>query len=101
MAVPVDKHVVGFDIAMHVAHTMNGLDGEHQLGYIELGPLLRYVVVAHQIDQIAAGHVLHDHVEIVKVLEGVVEAHDPLAIGISHYIALFPEECAVLTLDLV
>ena len=89
------------DVAMDVAHVVDGLDGEHELGAVEARPLLGYVVVAHQVDQVAARHVLHDHVEIVEVLEGVDEPHDPLAVRVRHYVALLPEERAVLSLDLL
>ena len=58
---------------MYEAHRVNGVQGHDNLGRVELGPLLWDVVVAHQVDDVAAGHVVHHHVQVALVLERIVQ----------------------------
>ena len=58
---------------MYEAHRVNGVQGHDNLGSVELGPLLWDVVVAHQVDDVAAGHVVHHHVQVALVLERIVQ----------------------------
>ena len=45
-------------------------------------------------------HVVHDHVEVLGVLEGEVQLNDPLRVRVGHDVSLLPEEGAVAALDL-
>lgn len=54
---------------MDEAHGVDAIQRQHHLGGVEAGPLLGDIVVAHQVDQVSAWHVLHDHVEVAVVLE--------------------------------
>ena len=58
---------------MYKAHGMNGVQREHHLSRVEPRPLLGNLVAAHEIDEIAAGHVVHHHIEVFLVLEGIVQ----------------------------
>jgi len=66
---------------MDEAHGVNGIQGHHHLRRVELGPLLRHVVGAGEVDQVASRHVLHHHVEVVLVLEGAAQLSGPKATG--------------------
>lgn len=55
------------------AHGVDAIQCQHHLGSVEASPLLRDIVVAHQVDQVTAWHVLHDHVEVAVVLECIEE----------------------------
>ena len=44
-------------------------------------------------------HVVHDHVQVLLVLEGKVELDDPLGVGVRHDVPLLPEEGRVGPLD--
>lgn len=56
---------------MDEAHGVDAVERQHHLGGVKASPLLRHIVIAHQIDQVSSRHVLHHHVEITVVLEGV------------------------------
>lgn len=70
VSMSVQQHVVWLDIPMDEAHGVNGVQGHHHLCRVELGPLLRNVVGAGEVDQVTSRHVLHYHVEVVLILEG-------------------------------
>lgn len=58
---------------MDEAHGVDAVQCQHHLGCVKASPLLRHVVVAHQVDQVSSGHVLHHHVKITVILESVEE----------------------------
>lgn len=69
----VEQHVVWFDVTMDEAHGVDGVQRQHHLGRVEASPLLRYVVVHGERDQVAAGHELHHHVKVAVILEGAAQ----------------------------
>lgn len=73
VAVLVEQHVVRFDVAVDEAHGVDGVQRQHHLGRVEASPLLGYVVVHGERDQVAAGHELHHHVEVAVILEGAAQ----------------------------
>lgn len=73
VSVSVQEHVVRFDITVNEAHGVNGIQGHHDLCCVELGPFLRHVVGAGEVDQVTPWHVLHHHVEVVFILEGTAQ----------------------------
>lgn len=73
VSVSVQQHVVRLDVAVDEAHGVNGVQGHHHLGCVELGPLLWYIVGAGEVNQVASWHVLHHHVEVVVILEGTAQ----------------------------
>lgn len=73
MAVLVEQHVVRFDVAVDEGHGVDGVQRQHHLGRVEARPLLGYVVVHGERDQVAAGHELHHHVEVAVILEGTAQ----------------------------
>ena len=85
---------------MNEAHRMNGLQGQNDLSDVEPCPILGYVIVGHEVDQVAARHEIHDHVQVLVVLEGIMELDDPFGVGMRHNIAFFPEKRAVAPFDL-
>jgi len=54
---------------------MDGIKCQDDLGTVKLCPLLRYVIVAHQVDEVSAWHVVHCHVQVLSVLKCVVQLH--------------------------
>ena len=58
---------------MYESHGVYGVEGQHHLRAVELGPLLRNVVVGHEVDKVATRHVVHDHVQVLLVLEREVQ----------------------------
>ena len=44
-------------------------------------------------------HVVHDHVEIVGILEGVMQLHNPFRVGMCHDVPLLPEKGRVRSLN--
>ena len=85
---------------MNKAHGVYGIQGQDDLGDVEPGPVLGHVVVGHQVDEVTPGHVVHDHVEVLVILESKMKLDDPFGIGMSHDITLFPKESTVATFDL-
>lgn len=55
------------------AHGVDPIQSQHHLGCVKAGPLLRDVIVAHQVNQVATGHVFHHHVEVAIVLKSEKE----------------------------
>lgn len=73
VAVLIQQHVVGLDVAVDEAHGVDGVQRQDHLGRVEPGPFLRDVVVHGECDQVAAGHELHHHVEVTVVVEGTAQ----------------------------
>jgi len=60
---------------MNKVHGVDGIEGQDDLSTVELGPLLRHVIVAHQVDQVSARHVVHYHIQVLSVLKCIVQLH--------------------------
>lgn len=58
-----------------------------------------YSPTAAEPDATLTWHVIHDHVEVVGILEGIVKLHYPFGVGMGHYVPLLPEERRVRALD--
>lgn len=56
-------------LPVNEAHGVDSIQSQHHLSRVKAGPLLWDVVVAHQVDQVATGHVFHHHVEVAVILE--------------------------------
>ena len=69
VSVLVEQHVVRFHISMDEAHGVDSVQRQHYFSRVKDSPLLRYVVVHGEGDQVASGHELHHHVEVAVVLE--------------------------------
>ena len=81
VSVQVDEDVVGLDVAVDEAHLVDTLDGQRQLRHIEA--CKRFGEDAHPDEQahhVSSGDVVHDEVQAVTVLKGVVETHHPLVV---------------------
>lgn len=61
---------------MDEAHGVDGVQRQDHLSRVEASPLLGYVVVHGERDQVAPGHELHHHVEVAVVLESAVQLGD-------------------------
>lgn len=60
-------------LPVNEAHRMDTVQSQHHLSSVKAGPLLWDVIVAHQVNQVATGHVFHHHVEVAVILEGKKE----------------------------
>ena len=60
----IQQDVVGFDVAVHVRHSVQRVDRENHLGDVELSHLLRQTVLelGEQREQVAAAVVVHHEV---------------------------------------
>ena len=85
---------------MNESHGVNDVQCLDDLGDVEPGPLFGHVVVRHQVDEVASWHVIHDHVEVLVVLEGEVKLDDPITVGMRHDVSFLPEEGTVTPFDL-
>lgn len=56
-------------LPVNEAHGVDSVQSQHHLSGVKAGPLLWDIVVAHQVNQVAAGHVFHHHVEVAVILE--------------------------------
>lgn len=74
---------------MDEAELVNGLDGEHTLGHVEARDVLAEGVVLDQHrHEVSSGKELHEEVKIVRVLERVVQLHDPGRVRLGEDVAL-------------
>ena len=85
MAVPREEDVVRLDVTVDVAHVVDGLDGQHNLGHVEARHVLveRIVEARREAEQVAAGVVVHHEVEERLVLEAVVQLGQELAAAVE------------------
>lgn len=75
------KHTrkVQFNVCVRPVNEAHGVDAvqcQHNLSSVETCPLLRHIIVAHQVDQVSAWHILHHHVEVAVVLECIKQLDD-------------------------
>lgn len=56
-------------IPVDEAHGVDSIQSQHHLSRVKACPFLWNIIVAHQIHQVAARHVLHHHVEVAVILE--------------------------------
>lgn len=62
---------------VHKSHRVYSIQGQNHFSAIELGPLLRDIVIAHEVDQVSTRHVVHHHVQVAGILEWVVQLQHP------------------------
>ena len=73
VAIESDQHVVRLDVAVDEAHMVHALDGEHELGDVEARHRLGEDAEADEhAHEVAAGHVVHDEIQVLAVLKRVV-----------------------------
>ena len=67
---------------------VDSFDSEDTLRNVETGDILREgVVLDEHRHQISTRQELHDEVEVGRVLEGVVQLHDPWRVGLGEDVA--------------
>jgi len=89
VSVEVHQDVVGLDVAVDEAHLVHALDGQCELCHVEARQGLGEDAHAdEQAHHVTPGDVVHDEVQAVPVLEGVVEAHHPLVVRLREDVAL-------------
>lgn len=57
------------------------------------------VIMSTELDSLLTCHIVHDHVQVVLVLEGKVQLYDPVRVSMRHNVALLPEARRVRALD--
>lgn len=76
------------------AHGVDAVQCQHNLSSVETSPLLRHIIVAHQVDQVSSWHILHHHVEVAVVLECIKQLDDKKKKKLHHtqeYSKMFQE----------
>lgn len=89
MSVQVNKDIVRLDVTVDKAHLVDALDGQCQLRHVEA--CQRFGEDTHSDEKahhVSSGNVVHDKVETVAVLEGVVETHHPLVVCLRQDVTL-------------
>jgi len=84
-----DEQVVGLEVAVDDAVTMQVLDGERGLGEVDARHVQRQR--AHVLEQrghVPALHVLHAHAQVAPRLEGAHQRHHERVVGEGHDVAL-------------
>lgn len=79
-------------IPMNKAHGMDTIQRQHHLGCIKASPLLRDVVIAHQVDQVPTGHVFHHHVEVAVILEREEKLKEGQNVSLCERMRIFANE---------
>lgn len=81
MAEAIEENVFRLHVSVNEAHGMQGVQSQCDFGEVESCQLLVEGAVAdHQAEQVTAGKVLHDEVQVLAVLEAVLEPRNPLAL---------------------
>ena len=74
-------------VPVNEAYLVHGFNREDTLRDVETGDVLREgVVLDEHRHQISSWQELHDEVEVRRILEGVVELHDPWRVGLRENI---------------
>lgn len=95
----VNEDVIGFNVTMDETKIMHSLNSQDTFGHVELGDVLRESVVFDEpiygqlklyisfwslhSHQVTTGEEFHDKVKILRVLERVVQLHDPRGITLG------------------
>lgn len=94
MAVLVDEDVVWLDVTVDESHLVHALNGARQLGNVEPRQLLtEHAQSDQQAHHITTRDVVHDKVQVVLVLEGVIQPHNPLVVCLSQDVSLSLDVC--------
>mmetsp|Transcript_15838 Transcript_15838/g.42605 ORF Transcript_15838/g.42605 Transcript_15838/m.42605 type:complete len:336 (-) Transcript_15838:99-1106(-) len=84
VAVVCDEDVLGLEVAVHEVVVVDVLDGEGNLGDVDLRPRLGEGLALEVGVEVAAAHELEDKVDVVGVLEGEVESHHEGVFDLLH-----------------
>lgn len=89
MTITIDEDIIGLDVSVDESERMNALDSASKLSDVESSELLvENTELDEQVHEVTAGNIVHDHVEILVVLERVVEFDYPFAVGYHQDVAL-------------
>lgn len=58
---------------MNEAHLMDDIQGQNHFRRVEFRPFFRHFILAHQVNHISTRHVVHNHVEELGILKGVMK----------------------------
>lgn len=84
VSVSVYEDVIRFDVSVDEAHLVDALHSTGELCDVELGQLFfEDAEPDEKAHHVPSGDVLHDKVQVVLVLEGVIKTHHPLVVGLS------------------
>lgn len=77
-----DEEVVGLDVAVNPAEGVGFFNAEDHFGDVPFGDGFgEDVVTNEEAEEVSAGHVIHDEVEIAGVLEAGNQRHDPVDVS--------------------
>eukprot|EP00406_Dinophysis_acuminata_P000697 CAMPEP_0179212064 /NCGR_PEP_ID=MMETSP0797-20121207/873_1 /TAXON_ID=47934 /ORGANISM="Dinophysis acuminata, Strain DAEP01" /LENGTH=335 /DNA_ID=CAMNT_0020917585 /DNA_START=865 /DNA_END=1869 /DNA_ORIENTATION=+ len=84
-----DHNVVGLHVAVHEAALVDGVEGLQELRHVEGRRALREAALPAQVeDEVASLQELHEHVDVVGVLECRIQLHTPSALGLGQDVPL-------------
>lgn len=89
VAVGVEEEVLGLEVAVNDPTAVQVFKGLDDAGRVEAGRVVvEIAAVAQDRPQLAAQAGLHQHVEVLAILERLVQLDDEIAIGLLHYLLL-------------
>lgn len=89
VSVSVYEDVVWLDVSVDEAHLVDALHSAGELCDVELCQLFfEDAETDEKAHHVPSRDVLHDKVQVVSVLEGVVQTHHPLVVGLSQDVPL-------------
>ena len=101
VAVRVQQHIIGLNVAVYDVLAVDIAQGAAELGYPEADGFFGKCLARDVKSQVAAAHEVDDEVHVLKVLEAVAQVaeermahvfeHAPLADNVAH--ALGPDNC--------
>lgn len=79
---------------------VNSFDSQNDLSNVEASDVLREdLILDEHSHQVTSRQELHQHIEEVGILEGIVELDDPRTVGLSQNVSLSPNVSQLVSLE--
>ena len=96
----VKEYVIGLDVSVYVVEGVDLFKGQDALCCVEPGLMFSEDIFFYELGhQVSSRKILHDQIQVVLVLEGLLEVDDPLLLALGKDVSFCVEVAELVLLD--